>query len=281
MNKVIEGTLTALSPLHHGGDDKTGSESLLHRMKWVVNDEIMEIPYISGNGIRGKLRRLVFADFLNLLDYDIKSLRLYHALFAGGLLESVGSSGKIELEKKKQIRNIIPPISVFGTSFGNQIFEGKLKIGFMMPICKELNEYLSIKSEKSFFSYLDFEYQTRKDDLGEREEDQSAVQMLINYEVFIAGTKFYHKIILDNMNEIEEGVIARMLNLWKNDPTIGSKSSIGFGYLKLDYNYNPKKEQLYVDYCKNNREQIISILEELDAGIKKKSKRKKSKTAKE
>ena len=275
VNDIIEGIVTTLSPLHHGGDDKTGSEALLHRMKWIVKDEAIEIPYISGNAIRGRLRRLVFADFINLVDYEIKSLRLYHALFAGGLLESVGSSGKIELEKKRLIRKNIPPISVFGTSFGNQIFEGKLKIGFMMPICKELNDYLPIKSNKSFFSYLDFEYQTRKDDLGEHEEDQTAVQMLINYEVFISGTKFYHKIILDNMNKIEKGVVSRMFKLWKDDPTIGSKSSIGFGYLKLDYNYDERYEQYYLDFCEKNRSDIIKTLEELDAGIKKESKRKK------
>ena len=50
--KVIPGYITASSPISHQGDEKTGSESLLRRMSYIINDKKTEIPILSGNAIR-------------------------------------------------------------------------------------------------------------------------------------------------------------------------------------------------------------------------------------
>ena len=53
----IPGILIAKSPVFHGGNEKTGSVQLLNRIKFLVNNEPIDIPYISGNSVRGYLRR--------------------------------------------------------------------------------------------------------------------------------------------------------------------------------------------------------------------------------
>jgi hypothetical protein len=90
----ITGILTALSPVFHGGSEKTGNVVLLNRLKFLVNGRPTDVPIISGNQVRGRLRRLLSRDFLELAGYQLdlsqrKHQKLYHTLFAGGVLTAV------------------------------------------------------------------------------------------------------------------------------------------------------------------------------------------------
>lgn len=266
--ETIKGTLIAMSPIHHGGDEKTGAESMLRRNKVVVNESIIEVPYISGNAIRGILRRYIMSDFLQKIEYEIKTMRLYHTLFTGGILETVDtkSSGTIDLELRKKVIKFLPPVRMLGMSYGNQIVEGKLHVGLMRPICAELKEYLpdNLNPHNNIYEFLDFTHQTRKDDIhADRKDNDQAVQMLINYEVFIPGTKFWHEIKIEDANKIDKGVVARMIELWKQKPYIGGKSSIGLGELKINYNptWDPKP---YLNFINTKKDEIKKVLEEID-----------------
>ncbi len=264
----LDGKIVAMSPIHHGGDEKTGAESMLRRNKVVVGDDIIEVPYISGNAIRGILRRLLMADFLKQIGYGLKSLRLYHALFTGGVLETVDikDAGVINLDLKRQIVKYVPPLRLFGMSYANQMIEGKLHMGFMLPICKELNSYLpeGYEGTRNVFDFLDFQHQTRKDDLkAERKKGDQAIQMLVNYEIFIAGTPFYHSMKVEDADEIDKGVMARAVELWKQKPYIGGKSSIGLGEVSIQYKQEWDSKP-YLNFCKEHKEDTIEILEALD-----------------
>ena len=67
----VRGFLKAKSPIFHGGDEKTGSVVLLRRMKFIVDEEPTDVPYISGNAVRGVWRRLIFKDMLEKIGYEI------------------------------------------------------------------------------------------------------------------------------------------------------------------------------------------------------------------
>jgi hypothetical protein len=269
--QIIKGYIIAQSPIHSGGDEKTGSESLLRRLSYIIDGKRVEVPVLSGNAIRGVLRRELIADMLYRIDYKLESVKIYHMLFSGGMLETVDekSSGAIDIGLKRQIRKTIPPIAVLGSSLGNQIFEGKLKINMALPICKELKEFLpddlQIKPETSFYEFLDWTFTTRRDDLREeRKEDEQATQMMVNFEVFAPGTPFYHEFVLNDANEVEEGVLARMLNLWQQKPYIGGKSAIGLGKLKLNYDYEHDKEEAYLHFLHEKKDEITAMLKELE-----------------
>ncbi len=79
----VEGILTALSPVFQGGNEKTGSTVLLNRLKFIVDNKSIDVPIISGNSVRGRLRRLITRDFLEkvgyVMDLSQKSYqKLYH-----------------------------------------------------------------------------------------------------------------------------------------------------------------------------------------------------------
>lgn len=273
--KKISGVLKADSPIIHGGDEKTGSERMFRRQRVYIpeNNRIEELPLISGNAIRGIWRRLIMKDLISQLDEYECNTRLYHMLFSGGLLEAVSDkdSGTINLELKKNVREFIKPIDLLGAMYLNQNFEGKLKVGQIIPICKEYKSFLTdelsneFKSyfEKSINSFRDYQFQTRKDDLREeRKEGEQAVQMLIKYEVLIPGTCFYHELKIVDSDEMMESVLARILELWSVDSTIGGSSAIGFGKMLPEYDLVATSEK-YLTFIMDNEKKIIEILDAL------------------
>ncbi len=260
----IYGTLTAKTPIHHGGDESTGARSTLRRMKYIVDGKRIDIPVISGNSIRGVLRRMTMAHMLETIGYgQLKSLKAYHMLFAGGTLESVSSddSGNLNLELRRYMRESIPALSVFGSAIGNQMIEGKMKCGFAIPQCSELGT-----GDISIYSTLADDFTTRRDDMhGEREEGDAAHQMIVNIETFAPGTQFNHMFTLLDCNEIESGVLAMAIALWNERPYAGGKSGIGYGELMLNYDTVPNVLP-YLEYLRNNASTVrdaVSKIEEM------------------
>ncbi|OYT64159.1 hypothetical protein B6U67_00725 [Methanosarcinales archaeon ex4484_138] len=269
--EIYEGYLVAETPIHHGGDEKTGAESLLRQMSYIVDGKRIEIPLISGNAIRGNLRRLLMADMLAQVRYKLSSAKIYHMLFSGGILETVSSkdTGVIDLDLKRKIRKTIIPIALLGSSLGNQIFEGKLKVSPAIPICKELKDYLpdtcQIQPTLSIYELLDFDFATRKDDLREeKDENEQATQMMYSFQVFIPGTPFHHSFSLNDVDDIEQSAFYRMLNLWKMNPYVGGKSSIGLGKVKICYDYDDDAEILYHNFLMEKQEEIREMLNDLE-----------------
>jgi len=275
----IYGILTALSPVFHGGSEKTGSVVLLNRIKFIVDGKPMDVPIVSGNQIRGRLRRLLVEDFLELAGFKMdlsqkKYQKLYHTLFAGGVLTAVEEeeSGVVDLNLKFKIVKHILPVRLFGCSYANQMIEGRVLIGHLLPVCKELKEFTGVDSDVSFYQLITRAFQTRRDELrvGGGEEDQ-AVQAMVEYECFAPGSRFYHEIVLETTAESEEldlSTLYRAIELWRENPYIGGKSSIGFGKLKIEYRW-PKQvsSKPYMDFIDKNRDTIAQVLGELAEAI--------------
>jgi CRISPR/Cas system CSM-associated protein Csm3 (group 7 of RAMP superfamily) len=274
---TITGRLKALTPVFHGGNEKTGSTLLLNRMRFIVNGKPTDIPVISGNSVRGRLRRLLGADFLKKAGYQLdltntKHQKLYHTIFSGGVLSSPteeSESGEIDLTLKNKIVSYILPIRLFGASYSNQMIEGRILVGHLLPICRELSSYIDVKTDISFYQLIGHVFQTRRDELRVKppEEDKQAVQMLVEYEVFSAGTEFYHEIVLETTDEwylLDLSTTTRALNLWAQSPYIGGKSAIGFGKLMIKYDLpQESSEEHYHTFIEKNRDKIHEALNEL------------------
>lgn len=261
----LNGYITAQSPIHHGGDEKAGNQSLVRRQTYIVDNAPIEIPVISGNAIRGVLRRMIWDDLLTKVGYTLTSMKIYHMLFTGGILEAVDSkdSGVIDIDMKKKLRAELPPLAVLGTALGNQMFEGKLKCAIAQPICSELQAFLSdelpIQPTTSIYELVSFDFMTRLDDVKEaRKEGEAAHQMLMNFEVINPGTVFVHSFALDNPSTVEKAVLARALNLWREHPWIGGKSGVGYGTVKI--NYELDDDSAYLKFIEDNKEKICETL---------------------
>ena len=272
----FKGNWTALSPIHHGGSEDYGTTKLILTLPTVIinpltgKEEIDNIPAIHGNAVRGYLRRLIMDDYLTLLDYELDSKKVYHFLFTGGILEALDNKdkGAINLTLKKQIREMIPPISLVGSALGNQMIQGKLKVGMGDIVCAETKHYIEDYSDYDFSAYnlKGSDFGTRLDDLkeGKKEEDEQAHQMKYEFEMLIRGTKFTHEFILEDCNEVEKACFYRMFQLWNERPYLGGKSGTGYGKVKLDYpEIDTLSDTAYLDYINENREEMCNLLDEL------------------
>lgn len=252
---VLEGIVTALSSITHNGGEKNGTVTQLRREKFIQqNGKPIEIPVISGNSIRGKLRDIAAMDILTKQDgskikVDADSFNL---LFTGGSLESTGDSG-INVEKVRQMRKDMPMLSVLGGSVGNVILPGKVEIGKLIPIAKETlhlipEQYHNAYTEepKSIWEYCQLEMYTRKDDAkdevkkeylqaDEGKKKERPVQMKYDTETIAAGTKFYWRICLKDTTDIETGAFLQTLNTWaEQNSQVGGNGRVGHGALKLE-----------------------------------------------
>lgn len=270
----IKGNLTALAPIHHGGSEDYGTTKLILSLPTVVinplngEEEIDNIPCIHGNAIRGMLRRLVMDDFLTQLDYELDSKKVYHFLFTGGLLEALDpkDKGAINLDTKKNIRKLITPLSLFGSALGNQMIQGKMKVGMADIVCKETEHYITETANHGAYNLKSTDFGTRLDDLKgetEREEGDQAHQMKYEFEVIIRGTKFTHEFILEDCNEVERACFSRIMKLWEERPYLAGKSGTGYGMVKLDYNMDDKDDSAYLEYLSENKEEITAFLDGL------------------
>lgn len=283
----IKGNWTALSPIHHGASEDYGTTKLIHVQPTIVKNsltgelEIDNIPCIHGNAIRGRLRRLIMEDYLDNVDYELKSKKVYHFLYTGGILESLDNKdkGSINLSKKRDIRKYIPPISLLGSALGNQMIQGKLKVGMGNIVCDETKHYISEKCNDTFSAYSlkGEDFGIRLDDLEigrqipenqdtekiETEEEQHT-QMKYEFETLIRGTKFTHEFVLEDMLPYEKGCFKRMLELWNERPYIAGKNNTGYGYIDFQYNgLDELDSQIYLDYLETNKKDIQEFLEGL------------------
>jgi CRISPR/Cas system CSM-associated protein Csm3 (group 7 of RAMP superfamily) len=274
----VRGVLTALSPVFHGGSEKTGAVVLLNRLKFIVDGKPTDVPIISGNQVRGRLRRLLTRDFLELVGYEMdlsqrKHQKLYHTLFAGGVLTEVEEeeSGVVDLNLKSRIVKYILPLRLFGASYANQMIEGRVLVGHLLPVCRELREYTGVDSDVSFYQLIARAFQTRRDELRvttpSEEEEEPAVQAIVEYECFAPGTRFYHEIVLETTRQEEQldlSTLYRAVKLWQQVPYIGGKSSIGFGKLKVEYEWPTRvDDSVYLEFIEENKSEIVKVLSEL------------------
>jgi CRISPR/Cas system CSM-associated protein Csm3 (group 7 of RAMP superfamily) len=250
---ILEGTCTALTSISHNGGEKNGTIVQLRREKFVQpKGNVVEIPIVSGNSIRGKLRDLAAIDILTKKDgakveVDADTFNL---LFSGGSLESTGGKN-LDIEKVRQMRRDIPTISIFGCSVGNVIVPGKVDIGKLIPICKETLHLIPEKFHgdaeiKTIWEYCQIEMNTRKDDTkdeNKREfikqeyltEDLRGGQMMYYMETLVAGTRFYWKVCLRDTTDIETGAFLSILQSWAAQSSqAGGNGRVGHGRLKVE-----------------------------------------------
>ena len=201
----ITGTYEAEAPISHGSDEDFGMEIRLRTLEMTVRESgdlyHEDIPVISGNSLRGQLRDLLAADFLDRLSDDDAALKigdtLSSALCSGGSLERTAGAGKLKRQMIHDIRDNIPPLSLLGTAIEDQMIRGRVDVGQLLPIAAETAAYTGRNSEQSVFEFVDETFYTRQDDrVGGRQEDEDAQQMRFTVQVLVPGTRLHHDLTL-------------------------------------------------------------------------------------
>lgn len=254
---------TALGPISHNDEASLSTTTPFRRIKVDVNGSIEHIPVYTGNAWRGILRRNAAMDFVQVLGLEKLTQRQYHILFTGGMLDQ-GSSGDIDLEFKRKLREMIPFMSVFGGATGNTVIQGKLIVGMLFPVAKETAQFTGIDSDRSIFEFLDTIFYTHRDDREIEAEVNETVQMKYEIEVLVPGTVLVSEIILQTEHEIEVSAFGAALKRWLKDPYLGGRSAIGHGKVKVKFDPPdiPDAEP-YHEYLKSRKKEILQFLEVL------------------
>lgn len=217
------------------------------------------IPYISGNSIRGYLRRLVMYDFCKQTGITSLDKHLYHQLFTGGNITD--STGKESLENREKFIAMCPMIGLLGSAIGNQTIHGDLKVGGARPQCIEHGT-----GELSFWELIETKFQTRLDS-SKTEEDIEIIgsetgkpapttQMIYQYETFIVGTKFNSSFAVMSENELTISAFYRMIELFKESNYIAGNSARDSGMIDINIDIPENASKLYLDYLDSYKDEI-------------------------
>lgn len=161
----LDGVITLLAPLSHIGES-LGIDSYLSTDLVIGPDgQPVEVFAYSGNSFRGILRDMAAKYLLDRLGGMAVPLEVFHLLFSGG---SIGGEQSIDIDQARLYRRMLPAFSIFGGGVGNQIMEGKLKIGCLYPLVAECQRIIPERLRQANApSWKQWSYEkgyTRRDD---------------------------------------------------------------------------------------------------------------------
>lgn len=249
----IEGAFRLLSPLSHIGES-ISTESYLNEEPVVQEDgSIRKVFTYNGNAWRGQLRDLASAYMLDKLSLRVP-MPAFHLLFSGG---SIGGAQSVDLYQARELRAVLPLLSLFGGGIGNQILAGKMAVGNAYPICEETRRVLPAEyAEGPMRSYGELTFEksyTRMDNAKEPQYDRykarpdfvpddappppeiETQQMRYTAELLAPGTVLYTAITLQMENQEEVGVLVSALERFGRWPFIGGQARMGNGQVDLGY----------------------------------------------
>lgn len=280
---VSEALVTALTSISHNGGERNGIITQMRREKMMQpSGKMEEVPIVSGNSIRGILRDRGMLYMLSQLGYGVNyetnqvkglPLNAFYFLFSGGSLTSTGEAG-VNVDKFRKLKHLLPLISIFGGASGNAIMPGKLKVGKLIPICKQtahlLPEWCLPETLVSAWDLTQTEMYTRRDDakndrlrpmlagaetmpaledvaetdvadiaeteVAELTRKKAPQQMMYEQETLCAGTRFFWEITLEDASPLEVEAFMSCVLTFSKSPYLGGKSAVGHGKVSIKFN---------------------------------------------
>lgn len=259
-NKEFKGkTEVAKNTLFGAPDEMNRSPEVLiqdelmkvFEQSWRETEEVQAIDYvpvISGNSIRGMLRRLAMYDFAQVAGIEKIAPNIYHQLFTGGTIND--STGFEDIGKRFELIDLCPMLGLFGSAVGNQTLQGDLKVSQCKLRCTENGN-----GSLSYHDQVEVVFATRLDssklenDIMIEGEDKETHQMKYEYEVFAAGSIFQHGFACTSDKPLIISAFWRLLRLFKENPYITAKSSVGHGEIDLSGIVVPEgADELYLQH---------------------------------
>lgn len=244
-----DGELLAVSSIAHGGQD-LGTTTVLRREKVMLPDgQLMLVPIVSGNSLRGALRRIGEELLRSELAYDgLLSLAAAHALRGGGALaKCLGPA--LTGPRLATLRALVPQVGVFGCAAGGTIVDGCLLVGKVVPVISELAGHgpstvgsaaVPERPLPSMFDLVQVENYARQDDAARHGFlDRCVVdgpapaadsrQMQFGVETLIAGTRFTTWAQLNWATPLEVSFFSEVLETFADRGRLGGRVGAGHG----------------------------------------------------
>ena len=285
-----DGTLTALSSIAHGGETR-GTITLLRReLISAPNGDLVHVPIVSGNTLRGRLRRVGEELLRDAVGYEgLLHPAAAHALRGGGSLAKTGHE-PLSGSRLQQLRELVPQIGVFGAAGGGTIINGALDVGKVVPHLSETTHITGVSTTRSAFTGTQLEAYTRQDD-GDGHDFAGVItasetgagllfddtgrpepvlrgsnQMLFHIETFPAGTMFSTWIRLRRPSPLEMAFFLEVLDNFRDDGRLGGRVGIGHGQVRVSLSADATTPQDLPDWrtvVDQNRAEILNALQGL------------------
>lgn len=266
------GTATAMSSISHTGDTR-GTLSLLRRERIIqVDGSSVEVPIISGNCFRGRLRRVGEELLRDVLGYEgLLPIGAAHALRSGGALAKTGGE-PLSGSRLALLRLLVPQVGVFGTAGGGRIIDGCLQVGKLVPVVAETARITGVATTATCFDVVQLESYTRVDEadshacpaIGASVPCADSRLMRFQVETFRAGTVFQTGLFLSRPTELEAAFFADVLAAFTARAVVGGRSGIGMGRLRLDLDCDrPVPVVDWVGQVAARRDEALAALETL------------------
>ena len=293
----------AEQPIIHT-EETIGNISKLKQMRVIYKGKPVSVPALSGNSFRGQFRDILADALCSRLSNQGKQLLrfndndVYTILYSGGALSEKSKAGDLIYK----FSNHLPSMRLMGAAFGNVMLPSKLAMTHIVPCAEETREILQrmyetldecpvppmnewTSARNLFFNDGPL---TRKDDskdltrqrfvdLESQTEDKDPQQMIYYVECIPAGTwllqQLYSKFPVD---QLELGCLFDGLSTFLRQPTLGGRSSAGYGQVKIelqgyvgtepmrlngDWSETIKDAlKVYQDYLTEKREDILEVL---------------------
>lgn len=281
-----KGTLTATSSIAHGGENR-GTITLLRRELISTPEGLVHVPVVSGNTLRGRLRRLGEELLRDVVGYEgLLHPAAAHALRGGGALAKTGGE-PLSGSRLHRLRELVPQIGVFGAAGGGTIINGALDVGKVVPHLAETIHITGMATNRSAFTATQLESYTRQDDstlhdfsdvlapqptveLTFDQEGRPAVsgrgagnQMLFHVETFPAGTVFSTWLRLRRPTPLEASFFLEVLDTFHADGRLGGRVSVGHGQVRSDLQMTPATGGQWPDWrtqVAESRDEILQAL---------------------
>jgi len=267
------GTVTAISSIHHGGQTR-GTVTTLRREVIVQPDGSgVEVPVVSGNTFRGRLRRIGEELLRETLRYEGRvPAAVAHVLRGGGSLTKTGRE-PLSGSRLAVLRELVPQLAIFGGAGGGSIIDGALVVHKVIPHVIETNHVTGAASRRSVSALTQLESYARQDDRGSRgfdeigagEDGVGGQQMRFELETFPAGTVFSTGVQLRGPSALELSFFHDVLAEFAARGHLGGRVGVGHGRVRVDLVCNRDLAEL-VDWRHTvgaRRDEAIEALEDL------------------
>ena len=128
-----------LSPIVHGALDAAGTDTVSALRRTPVWDRerrrIVRVPCVSGNALRGRVRRELFRDLFRAIGID-RSVEGFDDAYSvganGGYLKDFDAT--VDPARVREIRAACPPLSVLGSAMISWMLPGRVSVGILWPV---------------------------------------------------------------------------------------------------------------------------------------------------
>lgn len=231
----------------------------------VMRNVYDEVPVISGNAIRGVLRRLGMRDYVQRIGMERLNPEAYHQLFTGGTINK--STEWNDVGRRRAFIEACPIIAILGAATGNQTIQSKLKMGGARLRCKENGT-----GELSWRELVDVTFQTRNDsaklenDLDLDGIDGEIHQMIYHHEVIVMGAELDAEFSAFNLTPLQFSAAHALLAALLEQPYLGGNSARGFGLVDVEAAgvddlaaHCELRAAPYYEYLAQNKERICEF----------------------